>query len=393
MSDHLSVAASIAGLITIADIVYLESDDYKFNPATQIHYVNACQKSLLRIQEQLDAADPTSTSGATKLKKKLKWPFEKHKTEELLADIEKHKATMTLAMSADQMSVLLDLLRRGEVIQKKADRIHSSVLEMQGVQHRLVGDKTKQKMLQYLGKLDIENWQRPNLALRQPGTGIWFTDGEEFNAWTSTGNSKLWIYGIPGAGKTILVSSIIQELSNSVGDGRAFFYCDYKDPQTHDPVTIFGALAKQLAVQNELCPQELERFYTAHIGLDGLERRAKPDELCELIRSLAMHLDESMIIVDGLDEISRDRSDVTRLLAELSKCLSIKVILSSRPEIDIRRRLSSFTPISIAACSADLQLYVASEIEKRISSGSLTISDPLLKEEIMRTLVERAEGM
>jgi hypothetical protein len=145
MSDHLSVAASIAGLITIADIVvrrgycylhdlkdvekdakklidevnllsgilhslknvaeYLESDDYEFDPATQIHYVNACQKSLLRIQEQLDGADPTSTSGVKKLKKKLKWPFEKHKTEELLADIEKHKATMTLAMSADHMSV------------------------------------------------------------------------------------------------------------------------------------------------------------------------------------------------------------------------------------------------------------------------------------------------
>lgn len=106
-----------------------------------------------------------------------------------------------------------------------------------------------------------------------------------------------------------------------------------------------------------------------------------------------MHLDESMIVVDGLDEISRGRSNVTRLLAELSSCVSIKVILSSRPEIDIKRHLSSFAPISIAACSADLQLYVASEIEKRISNGSLTISDPILKEEIMRTLVERAEGM
>ena len=145
MPDPLSVAASIAGLITIADVVvrkgycflhdlkdvekdakklidevnllsgilhslknvaeYLASDGYKFNPATQIHYVNACQKSLQRIQAQLDEADPTSSSGAKKLKKKLKWPFEKHKTEELLADIEKHKATMTLAMSADQMSV------------------------------------------------------------------------------------------------------------------------------------------------------------------------------------------------------------------------------------------------------------------------------------------------
>jgi hypothetical protein len=146
-------------------------------------------------------------------------------------------------------------------------------------------------------------------------------------------------------------------------------------------------------MKNELCLQELEKFYTAHIGLDGLERRATPDELCELIRSLAVHLDESMIVVDGLDEISSGRSDVTRLLAVLSSCVSIKVILSSRPEIDIKRHLSSFTPISIAACSADLQLYVASEIEKRISNGSLTISDPILKEEIMRTLVERAEGM
>jgi hypothetical protein len=127
--------------------------------------------------------------------------------------------------------------------------------------------------------------------------------------------------------------------------------------------------------------------------MDGLERGATPDEFCELIRSLAMNLDESMIVVDGLDEISRDRSDVTKLLAELSTCLSIKVIISSRPEIDIKRHLSSFTPISIAACSADLQLYVASEIEKRISNGSLTISDPMLKEEIMRTLVARAEGM
>ena len=158
-------------------------------------------------------------------------------------------------------------------------------------------------------------------------------------------------------------------------------------------MTIFGALAKQLAVHDELCLQVLEKFYTAHIGIDGLERRATPDELCELIRSFAMHLDELMIVVDGLDEISRGRSDVTRFLAELTSCVSIKVILSSRPEIDIKRHLSSFDPISIAACSADLQLYVASEIENRLSNGCLTISDPILREEIMQTLVERAEGM
>ena len=173
----------------------------------------------------------------------------------------------------------------------------------------------------------------------------------------------------------------------------AFFYCDYKDPQTHDPVTIFGELAQQLAVQNETCLQELERFYIAHLGKDELERSATPAELYYLIKSLAAHFDESMIIVDGLDEISSGRSDVAKLLSELSNTRSIKMILSSRPEVNIKRHLTLFAPISIAACSADLQLYVASEIEKRISNGRLTIGDPILKEKIMQTLVGGAEGM
>jgi hypothetical protein len=145
MSDPLSVAASIAGLITIADVVvrksyqylrslqnvekpakklidevnvlygilrslknvaeYLESEDYKFDPATQIHYVHSCQQSLKRIQELLDKAEPSSTPRSRNIKKKLKWPFAKDKTEELLAEIEHHKATMTLAMTADEMWV------------------------------------------------------------------------------------------------------------------------------------------------------------------------------------------------------------------------------------------------------------------------------------------------
>lgn len=108
---------------------------------------------------------------------------------------------------------------------------------------------------------------------------------------------------------------------------------------------------------------------------------------------MAAHLDETMIVVDGLDEIANGRSDVTRLLSELSNCPGIKMILSSRPEVDIKRHLLAFNHISIAARSGDLQLYVASEIERRISNGKLTLGDPRLKEQIMQTLVDRADGM
>jgi len=51
-------------------------------------------------------------------------------------------------------------------------------------------------MLRILGDVDAQKWQDSNIQLRQPGTGVWFTDGAEFKGWLSTDESKLWIGGI-----------------------------------------------------------------------------------------------------------------------------------------------------------------------------------------------------
>jgi hypothetical protein len=61
-------------------------------------------------------------------------------------------------------------------------------------------------MLKLLGDIDARKWQDSNIRLRQPGTGIWFTDGAEFNSWLSTNESKLWINGI----REFLESSVRQ---------------------------------------------------------------------------------------------------------------------------------------------------------------------------------------
>lgn len=54
----------------------------------------------------------------------------------------------------------------------------------------------RQKMLRILGDVDARKWQDSNIRLRQPGTGIWFTDGADFKSWLSTDESKLWVNGI-----------------------------------------------------------------------------------------------------------------------------------------------------------------------------------------------------
>jgi hypothetical protein len=102
-----------------------------------------------------------------------------------------------------------------------------------------------------------------------------------------------------------------------------------------------------------------------------------------------------MIVVDGLDEITNNRAEVTRHLSSLNaEDGKIKTLFASRPEVDIGYELEDFVQVSIAAMSSDLRLYVASEIEKRTRENRLRIGeDQSLKDHIMTTLVEGADGM
>jgi hypothetical protein len=182
---------------------------------------------------------------------------------------------------------------------------------------------------------------------------------------------------------------------SKVSTGLAYFYCDYKDPKTHDPLVILGALVRQLAIQNTRCLGIIEKFYEVHYAESRTTGASViPEDLCLLIQSLSSFFDEVMIIIDALDECGNDRSKVVELLASLNADgFNIKTLFTSRLETDIELHLDSYEKISIAATSSDLKLYVASEIESRSRKKLLRTRDPDLKKEIMDRLVEGAEGM
>jgi len=127
---------------------------------------------------------------------------------------------------------------------------------------------------------------------------------------------------------------------------------------------------------------------------DGSIQKPTAAQLCELIKSLSKHFHTTIIVVDGLDEITHGREKVTRDLSSLNSAGNrIKTLFASRPEVDLSYELEDFAQVSIAAMSSDLRLYVASEIEKRTRERRLHIRDPSLKDHIMRRLVEGAYGM
>jgi len=141
--DPLSLSASIAGLITMADVIVrngfkyisevkeadnsirdlfcevnllvgtlhslrniaqrFEVDDSSHTYAMRIDHVNACDKTLYKIQLQLDKISNTKDRSISRTKKRLLWPLSQSETRTILAEVERHKSTMSLALSVDGM--------------------------------------------------------------------------------------------------------------------------------------------------------------------------------------------------------------------------------------------------------------------------------------------------
>ena len=76
------------------------------------------------------------------------------------------------------------------------------------MRYKLNSDKDI-KILDWLTPVDYGPQQTDNIRRRQPGTGQWLLDSAEYQTWLKTSKQTLFCPGIPGAGKTILTSIVI----------------------------------------------------------------------------------------------------------------------------------------------------------------------------------------
>jgi len=336
------------------------------------------------------------------MKRQLHWPLTGSETKELTAEVERHKSTLSLALNADGMNTLLQALSRHSELQAGIDSVRNELQRRREMDSLNSLTAERRKILECLGMVDPKRNQSSAIKLRYPGTGMWFIESDEFKSWRTTKNAKLWLYGIPGAGKTVLTSSIIQDLQQSLnldGDNAlAYYYFDYTDAATQEPLGMLGSIVRQLVAQNTQCFEELQRHYRSKsVGKEETDRvQFSISNNQEILRVIGKSFDNTMLVIDALDESDVRRFEVLDILNNLDAGHpdnNFKVLLVSRDEYDIRERLSSYTPVAISARTSDLRLYVAAELEKRIRERKLRLRDRSLKEHIMERLIQRADGM
>ena len=359
--------------------------------------IQQCASCLDRLRDKLSQYQGKgSLENSSMLKRKMfKWPFTERETLEIKAKIEACKTGISLALTADGLSQSLKIL---ESVESSSTKLHDVQTRLETMR-QIELTKDNEKILDALCQFRPTDHQRTNSKLRQSNTGSWFLDGQYMKDWLSTNNSKLWVYGIPGAGKSILASGAANKLL-SLGDADnavVYFYCDYKMSVTQDLKTILGSLLVQLARQDERSFDKVQDFFYKHCDRKEVcSFVCDPEDLFTLLAEVADGFDTVAMLVDGLDECGSNSEDAASFLADLvRKSSRVKTILFSRDIPEIRECMHDFTTLSIAAENTDLRLYVGHEIEERMKRGSrkrLHIKDPDIKGEIMDVLINGAQG-
>lgn len=252
------------------------------------------------------------------------------------------------------------------------------------------------EILDWLTSVDYGPQQSDYLGRRQPATGNWLLKSDKFQSWLATSKQTLFCPGIPGAGKTIL-TSIVVDFLNSRFDidsdiGIAYIYCNFQRQHEQKIDDLLASVLKQLSQCRSSIPESVKILYDRH-----KTRRTRPslDEIAGHLQSVAAMYSRVFIIVDALDECQASGGCRTRFLSELFN-LQIRhganIFATSRfiPNIIDRFKASLSLEIEIRASPDDVARYLEGHIGQL---PAFVQQDEQLQKEITISISKVVDGM
>lgn len=227
---------------------------------------------------------------------------------------------------------------------------------------------------------------------RQPGTGSWFVESEQYKQWLDMPKKALWLRGFAGCGKSVLSSTIIQNTILSRGSepdvGIAFFYFTFTDQGKQDAGSMLKSLILQLASQARTDCGVLQAFYEQHKGSSPSD-----DLLRQCLSDLTAEFKHVYIMLDALDEspLEPHRPDPLDMIIDLAndETAPIHLLMTSRPDPDITQAVAAFKHEEIvlknASIDADIALFVSEQLQ---SNGDCT-SGGTTRQRLSRCLRQR----
>ncbi|KAF8963113.1 ankyrin repeat-containing domain protein [Flammula alnicola] len=250
-------------------------------------------------------------------------------------------------------------------------------------------EKELREIADWLTPINFRSIHNDTFLKHTPGTGVRFLKSKEFQRWLSTSGEMLWVTGMPGAGKTILSSIVVDHLqtlhSSSHDVAVIISYCHYTNQYSVED--LLSSFIKQLLEHHDAVFSDVQSFYDAH-KRDAT--RPTRRELRELFQKLCSHLKAVHISIDALDEVSDDtKYDILDAVASFSRA---NVFLASRP-LDAFEHLLPEARCLRLDPRDDIKLFIRKKLEETPRLRGILKGNEGLIPEILEKLRTKSEGM
>jgi len=403
-SAHESIAQVARTLILLKDSCNDPNLDHerKDRVATCVCSCEDTLKSLNTKLQQLRIADPEGFREKAKARfKRYAYPFKEQSLKELRDNAVEAQRQLSFAIQILDLAEKLKSQRVLDYLETWSNGVTVTIDQISDDTQRLLiiarSDEID-KIKAWLSPPDPWTNHHAARSLHQTGTGKWVLDNDVYKAWLGGSTRHLWLCGKAGCGKTILSSSIVEDVQRhcyqAVGFGLAPFYFTFTDRGKQSYEAMLRSLIAQLGLQEPGLPALQEKYGQRH----KLKGELNVQSFESILLVILATYDTVFVVLDALDECPDEGNARSKLFDGLeylaNEAANLKIFMTSRDIPDIRDYMVCFPakrlPIMTGAVDKDIHSYVAQQLSqgqyfKKLKRESLDL--------IQTTITRQADGM
>lgn len=288
----------------------------------------------------------------------------------------------------------VDLARREIVDGKQANTAATASIQTSlDRQDALRHEEERRSILNWIAPAAYATQHKDIIDRRQDGTGEWFIQSPEYQNWITSEKQTLFSPGIPGAGKTLLTATVVEDLysrfQHDSNIGMAYIYFNFRRQDEQRPEALLSSLLRQLTEKQVFVPESVINLYQKY---QAPQNKPGLDEIIDVLLSAATLYSRIFLVVDALDECHEagHRSSFLETIFKLQTHANGSVFATSRPIPDIEAHFNRASSLEISANKEDVDMYIDGHMSHL---PGFVLRSPELCTMVKTEIAQAVEGM
>lgn len=330
---------------------------------------------------------------------RLWYPLKKETLEDLKASVVNIQEHLKLALQVLQLDTAVESKKLLVGLRRQATAQEESLAQVSAQNQRILDVQQSDEHRKIAAWLSAPDpWVNHESARRrhEAQTGDWLLQSDRYQRWKSGDHGPLWVYGKAGCGKTVLCSTIIEDVKryceSKPSTEYSVFYFTFSDEHKQSDGDLLRSLVAQLGWREPSMSMLRHAYGSPHRSIPST------DELQKILLVSIRLCERVFLLMDAIDECPEDRDVRQSVLDRVERLTqgapNLQIFVTSRELPAFREPMVALgfecVRIATSAVDADIRTYVANELSRHRSFRRF---GPATLDLIKNTILRKANGM